>query len=61
MVEIETLMKRYQNVPMLLADACLLRISELIPGSVILTLDRDFRIYRKNRNEAIDLIAPVDL
>ena len=46
---------------MLLADACLVRMSELISGSLILTLDSDFRIYRKNRNEAIDLIIPVDL
>ena len=61
MVEIEVLMKRYENVPMSLADACLVRMSELIPGSVILTLDSDFRIYRKHQNEAIDLIIPVDL
>ena len=61
MAEVEVLMKRYENVPMSLADACLVRMSELIPGSVILTLDSDFRIYRKNRNEAIDLIIPVDL
>lgn len=61
MEEVEVLMKRYENVPMSLADACLVRMSELIPGSVILTLDSDFRIYRKNRNEAIDLIIPVDL
>ena len=61
MAEVEVLMKRYENVPMSLADACLVRMSELIPGSVILTLDSDFRIYRKNRNEAIDLIIPVVL
>lgn len=61
MAEVEVLMKRYENVPISLADACLVRMSELIPGSVILTLDSDFRIYRKNRNEAIDLIIPVDL
>ncbi|NEP45468.1 MAG: PIN domain-containing protein [Okeania sp. SIO2H7] len=60
-VEIETLMKRYQNGPMSVADACLVRMSELIPESVILTLDSDFRIYRKNRNEAIALIIPSDL
>lgn len=61
MLEIEVLMKRYQNVPMSLVDACLVRMSELIPESVVLTLESDFRIYRKNRNEAIDLIIPVDL
>ena len=61
MAEVEVLMKRYENVPISLADACLVRMSELISGSLILTLDSDFRIYRKNRNEAIDLIIPVDL
>ena len=53
---IGNLMQRYQNVPMSLADACLVRMSELIPGSSILTLDSDFRIYRKNQQEMIDLI-----
>lgn len=52
------LMNRYQNVPMSLADACLVRMSELIPGSSVLTLDSDFLIYRKNRNQMIDLIIP---
>ncbi len=49
-------MKRYQNVPMSLADACLVRMSELIAGSCVLTLDSDFRIYRRNKNEMIDVI-----
>ncbi|MDZ8032683.1 hypothetical protein [Nostoc sp. DedSLP04] len=49
-------MKRYQNVPMSLADACLVRMSELINGSSVLTLDSDFRVYRKNKNEMMDLI-----
>lgn len=51
-------MKQYQDVPMSLADACLVRMGELIPRSCILTLDSDFRIYRKNRNQAIDVIMP---
>ena len=38
------------------SDACLVRMSELIKGSSILTLDSDFRIYRKNKNELISLI-----
>lgn len=52
------LMKRYESVPMSLADACLVRMSELISGNHVLTLDSDFYIYRKNRNELIDLIIP---
>ncbi|MEH2191695.1 MAG: PIN domain-containing protein [Nostoc sp.] len=53
---VRELLKRYQNVPMSLADACLVRMSELILGSCLLTLDSDFRVYRKNKNEMIDLI-----
>ncbi len=53
---VRELLKRYQNVPMSLADACLVRMSELINGSSVLTLDSDFRVYRKNKNEMIDLI-----
>ncbi|MGB3509896.1 MAG: hypothetical protein WBA93_11760 [Microcoleaceae cyanobacterium] len=37
-------MKQYQNVPMSLADGCLVRMSELINGSYLLTLDSYFRI-----------------
>jgi predicted nucleic acid-binding protein len=53
---VRELLKRYQNVPMSLADACLVRMSELISGSCVLTLDSDFRVYRKNKNEMMDLI-----
>ncbi|VXD25707.1 PIN domain-containing protein [Planktothrix serta PCC 8927] len=59
--EIRQLMKQYNNVPMSLADACLVRMNELIPGSSVLSLDSDFRIYRKNKNEIIDLIIPDQL
>jgi predicted nucleic acid-binding protein len=55
---IRDLMQRYQSVPMSFADACLVRMSELIAGSSVLTLDSDFHIYRKNRREMIDLIIP---
>lgn len=55
------LLTRYQSVPMSLADACLVRMSEQYSGSSLLTLDSDFIIYRKNRNEVIPVIMPKDL
>ncbi|MEA5510338.1 PIN domain-containing protein [Crocosphaera sp. UHCC 0190] len=55
---IRELMNRYQSVPMSFADACLVRMSELINNSIILTLDSDFYIYRKHRKETINLIIP---
>lgn len=60
-VIIKKLMEKYKNVPMSLADACLVRLSEQISNSVILTLDTDFRIYRKNKRNIIPLIIPDSL
>ncbi|MCC6123420.1 MAG: PIN domain-containing protein [Pirellulales bacterium] len=51
-------LKKYANVPMSLADACLVRMAETIPGSSVLTLDRDFRIYRKSNRTVVPTIAP---
>lgn len=58
---VEELLKRYQSVPMSLADACLVRMSELYPSSELLTLDSDFQIYRKNRNQEIPIIMPKNI
>ncbi|WP_017719821.1 type II toxin-antitoxin system VapC family toxin [Kamptonema formosum] len=58
---IAELLTRYQSVPMSLADACLVRMAELYSGSLLFTLDSDFRIYRKNRNEMIAVIMPEDV
>ncbi len=52
------LVKKYRAIPMSLADACLVRMSELHPASPILTLDRDFTIYRRNRRQRIPLLSP---
>lgn len=42
-----------------LADLCLIRMSELHPRHSVITVDRaDFRIYRRNKREAIPLICP---
>ena len=55
---IDQLMQQYQNVPMSVADACLVKMSELIADSVVFTLDSDFLIYRRNRNELIPIVMP---
>ena len=52
------LLRRYASVPMSLADACLVRMAELHRDAAVLTLDSDFRIYRKHRRQAIALIDP---
>lgn len=54
---VSELMNRYADQPMSLADACLVRMSELMDAPIC-TIDSDFRIYRKNRRQRIPLIAP---
>ncbi len=56
---VRALMRRYENVPMSLADACLVRLAEMT-GLPICTLDRDFAIYRANRRRELTLIMPSD-
>jgi predicted nucleic acid-binding protein len=55
------LMRKYASVPMSLADACLVRMAELSPQSAVLTLDRDFRLYRKSGRQVVPVIMPGDL
>lgn len=50
---------RYDDRSPDLADLCLIRMSELHPDHVVLTVDReDFAVYRRNRREAIPLWTP---
>jgi len=55
---IEKLMDRYTNVPMSLADACLVRMAEIHDGAVVFTLDEDFKIYRKSNRQVIPTCRP---
>lgn len=57
-VSLRRLLHQYRNLPATLADVCLVRMSELHPQSMVLTLDRDFLVYRKNRRQNIPLLAP---
>ncbi len=51
------LIERYRNIPMSLADACMVRLAE-ISNSPICTLDSDFLVYRKRNKEPLALIIP---
>jgi predicted nucleic acid-binding protein len=48
----------YAGVPMSLADACLVRMSETLPDPLLLTTDTDFRIYRRHGRQAIPTVLP---
>jgi predicted nucleic acid-binding protein len=55
---VAALLAKYQDVPMALADACLVRMSELHDRSQIFTVDSDFKIYRRHGRQSIPLIFP---
>jgi uncharacterized protein len=55
---LEALLERYADTPMSLADACLVRMSELFHSSCVFTLDTDFKKYRRNRRQVIPLLTP---
>lgn len=55
---IAELMASYRDLPMSFADACLVRMCELNAEAAVWTLDRDFRVYRRNRRSSIPLISP---
>jgi predicted nucleic acid-binding protein len=55
---VKTLFERYDNVPASLADACLVRMSELYEPCRVLTLDSDFHIYRRHGRKVIPVIRP---
>ncbi len=52
------LMDKYADVPMSLADACLVRMSETLAEPVIVTTDADFRIYRRHSRQVIPCLMP---
>jgi predicted nucleic acid-binding protein len=58
-VSVTRLLERYQDQGMQVADACLVRMSELKRDSRVFTLDkRDFQVYRRFERQVIPLIAP---
>lgn len=56
--EILKLMEKYANVPMSFADACLVRMTEALTDPVLLTIDTDFRIYRRHSRQIIPCVLP---
>jgi predicted nucleic acid-binding protein len=53
-----SLMKKYADTPMDFVDACLVAMAEEKRDCRLLTLDSDFRIYRRFERQTIPLIAP---
>ncbi len=56
--QLKDLAKRYADRSPDFADLCLVRMSELYPKHLVITVDSDFLVYRRNKREAIPLISP---
>ena len=57
--ELRALAARYSDRNPDFADLCLIRMSELYPHHSVVTVDEeDFRVYRRNKREAIPLLCP---
>lgn len=52
------LMRKYENVPMSFADACLVRMTETLADPVLLTTDTDFGIYRRHSRQTVPCVMP---
>jgi predicted nucleic acid-binding protein len=51
------LLKKYANVPMDFADACLVDMADEYQTGRIITLDSDFYIYRWGKNRPFEFVA----
>ena len=52
------LLRKYANVPMSLADACLVRMTETMADPLLLTTDRDFIVYRRHSRQVVPSVMP---
>lgn len=55
---VQALLRRYRDLPMSLADACLVRLAELNGRCRVLTFDSDFEVYRRNVRQPIEVLRP---
>jgi uncharacterized protein len=52
------LLQKYRDIPMSLADACIVCMAEIHERHAVLTLDSDFSVYRKHGRLPLMLIHP---
>ncbi len=56
--DVARLLRKYEDQPMSLADACLVRMAERTDNCQVFTTDRDFLVYRRHGRGEIPLLAP---
>jgi len=52
------LIEKYSNIPLGLADACLVRMTETLADPIILATDSDFRICRRHGRQVVPCVTP---
>jgi uncharacterized protein len=58
LAQLGELARRYADRQPDLADLCLIRMSELYPHHPVITIDADFKVYRRNKRELIPVLGP---
>ena len=58
--EVRRIMLKYRDLEIDLADACLIQMASEYRVSEVLTLDREFQVYRWGRNNRFDLLIALD-
>jgi uncharacterized protein len=53
---VKGLLRKYRDRKIDLADACLIRLAEISGSADILTLDRDFAVYRWGKNKPFHIL-----
>lgn len=52
------LQERYKDVPMSVADASVVQLTETLPDPLVLTTDADFKVYRRHRSKVVPCLMP---
>jgi hypothetical protein len=55
---VRTILEKHADQEMDLTDACIVRMSELFPDCKVFSVDGDFKIYRRFRNQSIPTVYP---
>lgn len=57
-VTVLDLLDKYADIPMSVADACLVCLTEIMPDPLVITTDSDFKIYRRLGRRVIPVRMP---
>jgi predicted nucleic acid-binding protein len=55
---VRSLLEKYEDQEMDLTDACIVRMTELFPDCRVFSVDGDFKIYRRFRDQIIPTVYP---